>query len=760
VSLEHEALASPQAAQRRTKRRGIVTQRIAGPKGSKRRRRFLIVPALAVLAVALFFITGAGAVHDGGVFELDNNAVNDAAAGDDWDVIFAGNGPVDSVFKTDIVNANDNTFCGGTKEIDDISAWKWCQNAASNDKNDLEDAYAAIYTGAAGTPEAGDKILYVGADRFANNGDSGLGFMFLQSGLAENACPVNGTNCTFGDGSGGTPHHTNGDIYVVSQFTGGGQAVTVDFYEWTGQGGANPHWELQDSGVDCDGSPAGDEACATVFGDGNNRTNLALFAPWPYTTKFPGLVGGVPQPAYFAEGTFFEGGVNLTENNITGCFRTILVDTSQSQKINESAQDYVFDSFQGCTSAVTTTPKDADGNDLTDHSDPANSLGDVSIGTGSVDVTDSADLEIENANTFTGTLAFFICGPIATGTCDTGGVPSGSQTVTANGPYSSDPATLTEAGRYCWRADFTSDTLGVPDASDSAETECFEVLPVTPTLDTQAVDAEGADQTEPVPFGDPVYDKATLSGTANAPGDNGGSDPGQPGNTYPSINATNGAAADGTITFTLKGPDGATTDCTTDATGTGADNPQDVTVSGDDDYFTLAFTPGSPGVYHWVASYSGDSPNTNPTDHNTECDDTGEDVTVEQIPTAISTSQFFYPNDSATVSTENDAADLPSGGQVTFSAYAGTVDATVLANCQDGGATGLLFTETVDISGASPQTVSTTNTDDAVPPGTIVYWNVQYSSGSSAVEGRESICVETSTLTITDDPGPGTAPST
>ena len=126
-------------------------------------------------------------------------------------------------------------------------------------------------------------------------------------------------------------------------------------------------------------------------------------------------------------------------------------------------------------------------------------------------------LTVNGINSFTGTLAFFICGPITRRPCSSGGVAAGSSTKTANGTYPSDSVTLTSAGRYCWRAVFTSGTAGVPNASDSTVEsaagtgECFEVLPVTPPLDTAAV-------ASPVDFGQAVQDNATLSGTATQPG--------------------------------------------------------------------------------------------------------------------------------------------------------------------------------------------------------------------------------------------------
>ena len=62
-----------------------MAERILGPTTSRRRRRFLLAPILLVALAALFLVSGAQAVHDTGAFELDGNANNGAAAGDDWD---------------------------------------------------------------------------------------------------------------------------------------------------------------------------------------------------------------------------------------------------------------------------------------------------------------------------------------------------------------------------------------------------------------------------------------------------------------------------------------------------------------------------------------------------------------------------------------------------------------------------------------------------------------------------------------------------
>ena len=72
------------------------------------------------------------------------------------------------------------------------------------------------------------------------------------------------------------------------------------------------------------------------------------------------------------------------------------------------------------------------------------------------------------------------------------------------------------------------------------------------------------------------------------------------------------------------------------------------------------FTPTAPGNYHWVADYSGNSPNTNGATHNAACTDTNEDVTVNTVPSSMTTAQNWVPNDSAT--------DLGTGWRATWPA--------------------------------------------------------------------------------------------
>ena len=80
-----------------------------------------------------------------------------------------------------------------------------------------------------------------------------------------------------------------------------------------------------------------------------------------------------------------------------------------------------------------------------------------------------------------------------------------------------------------------------------------------------------------------------------------------------------------------------------------------LSVNGDGSYGPVSFTPNASGVYHWVTSYNGDSPNTLGTTHNSACTDTGEDVAVL----------------ATTMSAVDRLVDLPAdaNGTVTYTAY-------------------------------------------------------------------------------------------
>lgn len=631
------------------------------------------------------------------------------------------------------------TFIGGSSK-DHLPASGWQHTSgASPDKAEILNAYAAKAISA-----DNHQILYFGMDRYATDGSTDIGFWFFKE-------PVEAI--TTGPNAGTfTGNQSVGDILILGTFTQGGAESNVRVFKWVGTGGNESGTIQGPDGTfgDCAAAASGDNGCATV-----NDTSVEV--PWTYTFKGSAKSGWVPA------GGFFEGGVDLTALNLDGCFSSFLAETRSSPEITAILKDFALGSFEACGSSLTTTPGSGASPSvaLTD-SGEGTSLPDVSIGSGTVSVKDKAALNITGISSWSGSLKFYLCGPISTGTCTAGsnaaspnGVLISTHTVSnaTTQPIDSNAATITSAGRYCWRGEFTSATTGVPNAKDDSAGECFEVLPVTPTLDTAAV-------ASPVNFGSAVQDNATLSGTATQPGTNGAGDAN---GAYKSINATSLAAAGGKITFTLLKAN--CSDLAVALTGTTPTaNPQDYTpISGDNTYGPVSFTPNAPGTYHWKAQYvpvSTDVNNIGST-HNALCDDTDETVVVAKAPTALSTAQSVIPNDSATVSVAT--ADQGTGnvqGSVKFRLY------DSLANCQATtpsdtvGTGGLLYKETKNLLGtAFSETVSTGNTAVTVSTNTTVYWLVEFTSTNTAQFGRNSLCSESTQTTFVNDSSGGTAPS-
>ncbi|EAP97457.1 putative hemagglutinin-related protein [Janibacter sp. HTCC2649] len=435
--------------------------------------------------------------------------------------------------------------------------------------------------------------------------------------------------------------------------------------------------------------------------------NLTLGAPTL-------LNAAASQAAYGSDGFRGEAAVDLTATIFGGSaaclsFANTIPSTVTGNSDTADYKDTILKTtppISNCQSSTVTTPKTGAGANV-----PAEGL---SIGTGVVPVKDSALVSLVGGTaTPTGSVAFSLCKVDAPGLCDTGGTSVGSTNLTgAAYPVTvvSPTAYVTSAGRYCWRATFTGDSAnGIPGSSDFASSECFTVNPVTPGLATTA----GADAF----LGQAVTDSATLTGLAT-----------QPANPVINTTGTAGAAAGGTLTFKLYGPDNCTTVAYTSAT---------VPVSGNNTYNSPApqFVPTAPGTYHWVAVYSGNLPNNTGTTHNATCADTDEDVVVNTVPSSLTSTQSFIPNDSVTVSA---TAGGSMAGTVSFDAYES-------ANCSGTA----IYSSTANVSGASPRTVGTANTTVSTTAPAIS-WRVSYDSTNAAQRDIPASCHETSTLTISN----------
>jgi hypothetical protein len=177
-------------------------------------------------------------------------------------------------------------------------------------------------------------------------------------------------------------------------------------------------------------------------------------------------------------------------------------------------------------------------------------------------ISDSAVLA--NGRVPTGTLTFSLYGPGDT-TCQSA-IKALTTTVDGNGTYSSGGFTATTPGTYQWTVSYGGDANNNPAPTTACGSETVTVTKASPTLTTTPSGS--------VPVGGSVSDTATLSGSY---------------------------AATGTVTFDLYGP--GDTGCQT------ALNQHTVTVAGDGSYSSGSVPVTSPGVYNWVASYSGDANN-------------------------------------------------------------------------------------------------------------------------------------------------------
>jgi hypothetical protein len=742
-----------------------------------------IASIVAVVAlVAALFSGSASAVHDEGVFQLDGNA--DTAtqsaipAREDWDVICKANlqsaslpkGCVKnpdvtlpsintnankSVFITDAFGgATDDIFTtGGSKDDLDISSWRFKNATPSPDKDDLEHAFAARYTcdtnaGCLGTQD--DQLLYFGADRFSNSGDANIAFWLLQNKVSENGTVADPTICTTGGGCGFSGVHrahgggadgtscypnqtepcpagktgaddTRGDVLIVSAFTGGGSEPGITAYEWVGKGNApNSLKVTNDASVVPIPIPgqaategcltaglAQDAACALV-----NTGNIT--SPWTFTEKSLGATNTI------AASEFYEGGLNLTELGLADeCFSSFLVNTRSSQDVNSELHDYALGQLSSCAPTLTTQ---------------ASTNSTVTPGTA---VHDTATITVTGAGSPadpTGTVTFFLCGPIATGDCATGGTNVGTGTIVAdatptNGIASVDSPTVNDSaqtgnrgplvpGRYCFRAEWPGDTTypGALTATNDT-TECFSVAKVpsktvtTPSTTTVTLKA--------INDGGTITDTALVSPAT-----------GQPDAGFPT----------GTVSFFICGPIASGT-CSTGGTAV-TGNPVQLTNTTTTTPHTSTATSGavgssritSVGRYCFRAQYSGDLNYNSSNDAGTgdaEC------FTVTDAARAGS-AQNWLPNDRITIAT---AGGAPLTGTLSITLRSGSCTGPVK------------YTEPTNtsLSGvASGTSFNTTNGTFKVVASTAgtYYWRTVFTP-TNTLTSPVTIC-ETSTVSITN----------
>jgi hypothetical protein len=330
------------------------------------------------------------------------------------------------------------------------------------------------------------------------------------------------------------------------------------------------------------------------------------------------------------------------------------------------------------------------------------------------------------ADTPSGMVTFFLCGPIPTGACTSGGTNVGTGSLSGSGATASAPSpdvntsssvtgTLTP-GRYCFRAEWPGDTNYPTPLSEfggsGGTNECFTVQPIPTTTTTTPSPGSGGTTV----FGSSVTDHAVVQ--ANRAGD---------------------GTPTGTVTFFLCNPNQTTGGaCPTGGTQVGnpvtttavanssppassADSTPAVTVNQTGTWcFRAVYTPGGANG----ANYTGSS------------DASSGECFIVTDTTVSSSAQSWVPNDAASASSVNGA---PLNGTLTVQLYTGT-------GCTSGNqVSGHVYTKTVsNNTTATTVSLTTTNTDVF---NSDVSWLVTFHSSDPNVADPPSHC-ESSSLTV------------
>lgn len=249
-----------------------------------------------------------GTIITNGPFELDGDAI--PSTKDDWKTLVNGGGSAKS-FSGIITDPSPQSIftTGGSKDTNPISQWRY-KNGNVPDKDQLLDAYAAVYT------YNGQTYLYFGTDRYANNGDSTIGFWFFKNNVALAA------------GDTFTGAHSNGDLLILANF---GSNYEVKIYQWN-----NGNLVLLYDNLSAKCTPGATQSACFIF---NTQTTPS---PWNYVPKF-----GTPQnfPAY----SFTEGGIVLSDFfDDVPCFGSFLAESRSSHSLTAELKDFVLNSFNTC----------------------------------------------------------------------------------------------------------------------------------------------------------------------------------------------------------------------------------------------------------------------------------------------------------------------------------------------------------------------------------------------------------------------------
>lgn len=398
----------------------------------------------------------------------------------------------------------DHTYFGSSnKDTQNTSAWQCTTINNPANKQDLQNAYAAVYR----RNSDNHRLLYVGSERFDASGDAFQGFWFFQ----------NATSCRNPGASGSTTNfstagHVAGDLLILANYTTGGSIAGINLFSWdtscTGAAGPNPtagqcgaanlRLIVVESNNPLCGSTAGNAAVACGITNTANQT-----PPWNVA---PGL------SQTLVPNTFLELGLDLDNPAISSavtCGSSFQAETRESQSPTADLKDFVGGQMDLCSPSTTTTSLQKQTNGTWGS---LSSGGAVNTGT---PVRDTATVSPAPPSADNVTFKLY-----SGSGCDTSNNPTGSL-VTSFGSggsstvaYGSGPATSASIsnlapGTYQFQASFGGDVGVQLEGSTSAcGSEVFTVQ--TPTNTTTSLSSST------VSVGDSVSDTATVTGATSA----------------------------------------------------------------------------------------------------------------------------------------------------------------------------------------------------------------------------------------------------
>ena len=314
-----------------------MADRTLGPRGSKRRRRFLLfVPLTLVAALVLAIAAAAGPVSDAAAFEGDDgNLAPQAPINFDWNsfapTTWTGTAPDRTAAKTvsgwaftgleDAGNTtSDDAFAGGTKQDNNCAT---VNTGKAPNKDDLERVYVTSKT------VSGDVFLGLSWTRIPQNTTSPSAHIGFEFNQGTTACPA---------GSDGLVQRTAGDMLIVYDFEGGaGDAPVLTLRRWVTSGSC----EVTTNSPPCWGPAT--NLTAGGFAEGRVNTTASVLdtntPPTPPATTSVSSTSGVNE--------FGEAIINLTDAGVfqpgvcTAFGKTYAVSRSSGNSAQAQMKDLV-----------------------------------------------------------------------------------------------------------------------------------------------------------------------------------------------------------------------------------------------------------------------------------------------------------------------------------------------------------------------------------------------------------------------------------